>query len=147
MEMLLGILDRLEINSSVFTQTIVVFVLFFIAKYLFYGKLQDILETRAAKTTGLESQADKQFERVEALKEEYENKISGARLKAQKEFNQAKKEISEKLDKKLADRSEIIEKRIEEARVKIAGEVQAQKEELLGESENLAGELVNKILQ
>ena len=76
MEMLQTILGQLNINTSVFTQIAVVLALFIVAKYLFYSKLQEILENRHQQTTGLESQADATFEKVEVLKVEYENKMS-----------------------------------------------------------------------
>lgn len=147
MEMLKTILNQLNINTSVFTQFVIIFVLYIIAKYLFYGKLQEILEKRQHDTTGLDSQADKTFEKVEALKNEYENKMSGARLKAQATFHQAKEEITKKLDEKFHQRVVLSEKRIQEARIKMNQEISEQKETLMGESKNLAQNLVEKILQ
>lgn len=147
MEMLQTILGQLNINSSVFTQFAVVFALFIVAKYLFYSKLQEILENRHQQTTGLESQADATFEKVEVLKVEYENKMSGARLKAQAQLKEAKQTIIKKLDDKYSERETIVENRIEEANQKITGEVNSQKESLLGQSQNLANDLVAKILQ
>lgn len=147
MEMLQTILNQLNINSSVFTQFAIVLALFIVAKYLFYSKLQEVLESRHQQTTGLESQADAAFEKVEVLKEEYENKMSGARLKAQAQLKEAKQEIIKKFDSKYSEREAIVENRIEEANQKITGEVNSQKESLLGQSQNLANDLVAKILQ
>lgn len=147
MEMLQTILGQLNINTTVFTQFITVFALFIVAKYLFYSKLQEVLEQRHEQTTGLESQADATFEKVEALKEEYENKMSGARLKASQQLKEAKQKIIAKFDEKYGEREKIVENRIEEANQKISGEVNSQKESLLGQSQNLADDLVAKILQ
>lgn len=147
MEMLQTILGQLNINSTVFTQFAVVFALFIVAKYLFYSKLQEVLENRHQQTTGLESQADATFEKVEVLKNEYENKMIGARLKAQAQLKEAKQTIIKKLDEKFSEREAIVENRIEEANQKITGEVNSQKESLLGQSQNLANDLVAKILQ
>lgn len=146
MEVLLNILGRLGIDGTVFSQFFAVLILFIVAKYLFYNKLQAIIERRHQQTTGLESQADAELERVEALKEEYENKISGARLKAQRDFTMAKKEVSKKLDEKYDERVQIVEKRIDEARLKTEEEVASQKESLMGEAQSLAHDLLKKIL-
>lgn len=147
MEMVNTILGQLNINMTVFTQLVVVFILFIIAKYLFYAKLQEILEERHNQTTGLESQADATFEKVEVLKEEYEEKMSGARTEAQQKLKAAKIRITQKLDEKFSERETLTNKRVEEAQEKISGEVASQKEALLGQSQTLANDLVERILQ
>lgn len=79
MELLLGILDSLGVNSSYFIQFTTFIVVFFVLKFLFIDKLLFVLVERARLTEESSNQSSKLIQESEMIKNEYDQKIKAAK--------------------------------------------------------------------
>lgn len=146
MELVLSVLEELQINSSVFYFLAVVFIMFFISRKVFFNKLQDLLEMRREKTSKLETKAESVFEKAQEMETEYLGKITEARSKAYKSFQDRKQSyVSDKADVVKKKESEV-EGKVEAARASMNKEISEQKEKLLNEVGSLAEELTKKVV-
>ena len=78
---------QLGADSSLIYQSVIVLAVLILAKIFFLNHLENLLVKREEATTGLESNADKQFEEIENLKKQYDSKISNAHKKIKSNTN------------------------------------------------------------
>lgn len=143
----MDILVQLGVDASVLKQFVIVFIMFLILKFLFFNKLQFVIETREEKTVKLESSADDAFEEVNKLGNEYKEKMQVAQVSIQSNINDEKSKIVSKLDSKYKEEEAQMEKYIESSRKEIAAEIAAKKSDILSKTDELADQLVQKIIQ
>lgn len=145
METIQAIFSQLGANGSVVNQLVIVFALFLISKFIFFNKLQFVIENREEKTTKLEMNADETFEKANKLAEKYKQKVEAAHLKAQQLLNEKKSEIAAK-ERETLKKTEIeVTSYIETSKAQIKKDIDSKRNEILAESNHLAGMLVDKL--
>lgn len=146
MEQLQAIADQLGINQSFIYQFIIVLVMFFITKSVFYNVLQKVLDERVGKTTKLDGEADHLIAKAEKMESEVEEKLKVTNKKSMEVLNSKKSEIAKVLDEQYKAQEAIVNKEVEAKTNEVLAEVEAQKGKVLSESKNLAETLVNKLV-
>lgn len=144
---ILGILDQLKINSTLFIQFGIVIVMFILTKLIFFSKLQFVIENREEKTVKLESSADETFQKVNELSESYKEKINEANVKAQTKLNTVRTDIINEEDKKYKQVEQEMEQYLDTSRKELVEEIKVKENQILSSSDELADALVEKITQ
>ena len=145
METVLSIFKQLSANQTMLHQFGVVCVLFITSKFLFFKKLQFVLENREEKTTKLEQSAEVKFEEANKLCSQYKEKLSTARENAKKLFNEKKDAIIAEESTVLKKEEETAANYLSSARKEFLKEIEIKKGEILAEADNLANSLVQKL--
>ena len=145
METIQAIFSQLGANGSVVNQIIIVFVFYFLAKYVFFNKLQFVIENREEKTTKLENHADEMFEQANKLGEKYKAKIEAAHAKAQAYLSEKKSHAKAEMNAKLKLSEDEVNAYVESSKQKIKEDIQNKRTEVMSESNQLANLLINKL--
>lgn len=126
-------------------QFIIVCIIFILAKYILFNKLQFVIENREAKTTKLEGDAEKKLEKASELSEKYRAKIDIAYSEAQKIITDSKSKIVSEQDSLFKESEKQTFEYIEKSRQEVMKGLEGKKQEIFKEAEGLAESLVNKI--
>jgi F0F1-type ATP synthase membrane subunit b/b' len=145
METLLAIFEQLKINSSVLPQFIIITVVYFISRFIFLGKLQNILETREENTVKAESGAEDMLTKVDEMSKKYKSQIDDANKKAKSFVLDRKSSITSDLDKKYKTLENEISSYMEKSRNEIKENYKTKKAEVLSDADGLSDLLVSKI--
>ena len=145
MDLVLNILKQLGANESLFFQFGIVLVAFFTAKVLFIDHLQAVIERREDKTIKLEGDAEKQFDEITKIKNEYKEKIQSASKEMREKLEVNKTEIIKKEESRYRESEAEINAYFEKTRKEVEVEINEKKTEILNEAEKLASNLVKKI--
>lgn len=145
METIQAIFSQLGANASVINQFVIVAAFFFIAKVVFFNKLQFIIENRVEKTTGLESSADEMFEKANKLGEKYKQRVEAAHGKAQALTNEKRTEILAIQREKIKKTEEEVNAYVESSKNQIITDIKSKKNEIFAETSELAKMLINKL--
>ena len=87
------VFDSLQIDKNFFIQFVLVTVLYFVLRFLFLDKLQEVLTLREDNTTKMESGADEKLNQAEKISKQYKEKIEDARQEAFKIISKRKDEV------------------------------------------------------
>ena len=145
MDMVLGIFAQLGADKTLWYQFAIIIVMYLLSKALFFGHLQNIIESREEKTVGLEGSAEKQFEEVNKLAANYKEKIGTATKSAKAKLDSDRSEISKSLEKNYKSEEKKINDYIDESRKESEANLKVQKDKILSDAEDLASSLVQKI--
>ncbi len=136
---------QLGADSSLMYQSIIVLVVLILAKVFFLNHLETLLVKREEATTGLENNAEKQFEEIEKLEKQYENKIASAHKEVKSFMDQEKSEISKNLEADYKAKEKSINSEVDKKREEAQAAANAQKEEILSSADELSELLVTKV--
>lgn len=145
MDVALGILQQLGADSSLLYQFIIFVVLFFVTKFLFFDRLQSVIERREQQTVGLEVAAGKQLDEVNQLADEYREKVTTAKKSARAEYEVKKNEIIRGEEAKYKTKEKEILDYIALEKKKLVEEYEAKRSDVLKSADELSGLLVEKI--
>lgn len=145
MDMVLGIFAQLGADKTLWYQFAIIIVMYLLSKALFFGHLQNIIESREEKTVGLEGSAEKQFEEVNKLAANYKEKVGTATKSAKAKLDSDRSEISKSLEKNYKSEEKKINDYIDESRKESEANLKVQKDKILSDAEDLASSLVQKI--
>lgn len=147
METFTAIFTQLGVDSSLVQQLLIILVVFIIAQFVFLSKLQQVLETREEKTVKLENSATDTIEKVQKMQNEYRQKIDEANQAA----NRSAAEKKQKMIQKYTDIYKQTEKEVgayvDQTKNDFSKEIEENKQKYFSEADQLAGSLVQKILQ
>jgi F-type H+-transporting ATPase subunit b len=125
---------------------ILVLVLHFYLKYIFFKPLQRVLDQRYAATEGAKKQAEDSLRAAAAKTAEYEAAMRAARA----EIYQAQESLFERLEEKRKQQVQAARVRadaaIHAAKAELARDVEEAKRTLSRETESLADEIAQSIL-
>ena len=145
MDIIIGIFTSLGVDETIFTQFAIVIVIYFILKYTFFTKLQFVIEMRIAKTTGLETDANKKFAEADEIADKYRNEIEITQAEGQKVFSERKSQIiSKERDRYKKHESEVLAE-AEKTRSENLKFIDQHRELVFSKKKNLGDELVSKI--
>ncbi|MDD0854739.1 hypothetical protein HBN50_16640 [Halobacteriovorax sp. GB3] len=145
MDTIIGIFKSLGVDQSIFTQFIIVCILYFILRNLLFNKLQEVLELREGKTTKLEENANKKFIEAENLAKAYKEKVEQAQTDAYSDLSKKKEEVIKREKQTIKAAEAKLNQEIEQKAQEFKAEVEAKKQEVLGNAEALANDLVTKL--
>ncbi|MGA2145802.1 MAG: ATP synthase F0 subunit B [Bryobacteraceae bacterium] len=135
-----------EILLKAVPTVLLVVVLHFYLKYVFFKPLKKVLEERYNATEGARKLAAETLERAKAQTADYENRLRAART----EFYQAEerhyREMQERHAAQLAEVRQNARKMLQTAQEQIGREAEQAKAALAGESDALAAEIVEAVL-
>jgi len=145
MDLLLKVFMDLGANQSLFIQFAIIIIMFVISKFVFINHLQNILDTREAKTLKLDGDAEKQFAEVEKTQNEYKEKMSIANRSIKAKIDAGKTEITKKYETQYRTKEKEINLYIDSSKKEVQESIQEKKEKVLSDADQLAASLVQKI--
>ncbi|EQC50008.1 ATP synthase B/B' CF(0) [Bacteriovorax sp. BSW11_IV] len=145
MDTIIGIFKSLGVDSTVFTQFIIICILYLVLRNLLFGKLQEVLELREGKTTKLEENANKKFIEAENLAKSYKEKINNAQSEAFSKLSKVKEEVLGVEKQKLKAEEAKLNSEIEAKAQQFANEVEQKRQEVLANADALANDLITKL--
>ena len=147
MDLILSVFEKLHINQTAYTQFGVLVVFYFLLKTILFNKLQFVLELRESKTTKMEENANKKFDQADKLSEKYREELDRAYSEAQEVYHEKKGQIVEREKKKVKEVENELNKEFEKDKQEFEKELEDKRTKVLSSADDLAGELVNKIVQ
>jgi F0F1-type ATP synthase membrane subunit b/b' len=144
--MLMQVIAQLGIDSSILPQFIIVFTMFVLGKFLFFGRLQSVIDTRQENTTGLDSDNKTKIEEAEKLKADYLLAIQNKNKECLEKLNQEKTNIIKTNDTHYKEEETKINNYIEVQRKEVEQEIDSKRNDILIQANDLSDQLINKIL-
>ena len=132
--------------QAVPTFFLVIFLHFFL-KSVFFGPLQEILERRRAATLGAREEAAESLRRAEAKAAEYQTQIEAARTEVYREQEELRTRWRDEQAAKVAAARTRAGEMVKQAKIELAAQAASAKSTLSQDSERLADEIVESILQ
>jgi F-type H+-transporting ATPase subunit b len=126
---------------------ILVVILHYYLKFMFFRPMEKTLEERYAATEGARKLAAESLERAERKTAEYEAAMRAERAKIYHEAEQHHKQLQEEENTALERERGAAEQQIREAREQLARELDGAKASLAASSEALANEIADSILR
>jgi len=126
---------------------LLVVVLHFYLKSMFFKPLGKVLQQRYDATEGARKLAEESLERASRKTAEYEAALRAARAEIYHAQEQIHKELQEREAAALAEARKRVEAAIQEARAALAQDVEAAKASLAKDSDLLADEIAEVILR
>jgi F-type H+-transporting ATPase subunit b len=126
---------------------LLVVLLSFYLKSVFFKPLEKVLQQRYDATEGARKLAEQSMERAAAKTQEYEAALRAARAELYQAQEQAHKQLQDQAAAQIAAARREAEHTVEQARQGIAKEAEAAKASLAAESENLANQIADAILR
>src|SRR5574343_279745 len=115
MDMILNVLQRLQIDSTIIPTFFIVILFYLLINFIFFKPLLSVIVTREQKTTKLEEEANAKSATANQMMNEYKQKLENAYIEAQKVIKTKKSEvIKAEREKYLAAEKQIIEKNEQE---------------------------------
>lgn len=126
---------------------ILVVLLQFYLKRVFFRPLEKVLQQRYEATEGARKAAEESLERASAKAAEYEAAMRAARMEVYQAQEQFHKQLQEREAAQLAEGRKRAEAAIQAAKAEIAQDVERARQSLAGESEALANQIAESILR
>lgn len=147
MQTILNIFISLGVDQTVFIQFALVVVIYFILKFTFFSKLQEVLDTRENKTTKMESGANKKFTEAEALAAKYRAEIEKTDSEALNIITTKKNDVLAAQKAQVKSTEKALNSEYETKRKELEAEYNSKKNAILSQADSLSNDLVQKILQ
>jgi F-type H+-transporting ATPase subunit b len=145
MEAVINIFKSLGVDETIFVLFGLFVALYFVLKFVLFGKLQEVLEMREGKTTGLEGNANKKFAEAEEMLSKYEEKIEKSNAEAQAILAAKKSEVIARERSKYKEAESKVEKDVEAKRAVFVAELNEQKKSVMTNADSLSENLVQKL--
>ena len=126
---------------------LLVLLLHFYLKKVFFGPMEKVLHQRYEATEGARKLAEQALAKASARTAEYEAKMRAARAEIYQSQEKLFKEMQESQDAQLAAAHQTSQQAVEQAREQLARDVEAAKASLAQSSETLANEIADSILR
>lgn len=126
---------------------VLVVVVHFYLKFVFYRPLERVLRQRSELTEGARRLAEDSFQKASAKAAEYEEALRAARAEIYREQEETRRRWRAEHGEAVARARAESEERIRQAKSQIAAETQAAKLSLAAESDRLAAEIAQAILR
>lgn len=126
---------------------LLVLLLHYYLKFVFFKPLEKVLEGRYAATEGARKLAEQSMQDAEAKTAQYEAAIRAARSEMYQAQEEVRKQLQEHEAAELAAARQQAEDAIQQAKAALAQDVEAAKTGLARESESLANEIVASLIR
>ena len=145
METINKILESLNVDETIFYQMGIFIVLFIILKFVFFERLQGVIELREDKTTKRKEAADKKFAEAEELSLRYQEKMKKANIEGREIYNRHKKQIVDEEKVRLKKAEDEINVEFEKEVENLRDEMSHREKELLKDADGLCSKLMEKL--
>jgi F-type H+-transporting ATPase subunit b len=136
----------IDIDSTVFVQFGIFFVLFLVAKYVLFKPYLQLRERRKAGIEGARAEADRMTASADAKLADYDKQLATARNRANEEGRKVRAEAGAH-EKETTDKARAsAQKSIDEATAKMRAEAEAARLQLLPQANALAKQMASKLL-
>jgi F-type H+-transporting ATPase subunit b len=132
--------------NAVPTFLIVLFLHFYL-KRMFFKPMHAVLERRYAATEGARQLAEESMQKAAARTAEYEAALRSARAEVYQAQEKQYHKLQEQMEGRLAEARQRSEMQLRQVRERIAADAAQARAALAGESETLAGQVADAILQ
>jgi F-type H+-transporting ATPase subunit b len=136
-----------EILLRAIPSFVLLILLHFYLKAIFFGPMRKILHQRYEASEGARVMAAKSLEQANAKAAEYEAALRKARGEVYEAHERMNKELQEQHESELRAARKQAEAAVEQAKSELAREVESAKDNLSRESELLANQIVETILR
>lgn len=126
---------------------LLVVVIHFYLKSVFYKPLDKVLQARGEATEGARKRADGSRARAAQLSAEYKAAMSSARSELYREQDEMRRRRGQEQASAIMEARSRAQMMVKEARAQLAVDVAEAKKTLAGETDRLAGEIADSILQ
>ena len=126
---------------------VLVVLLSFYLKAVFFKPLEKILRQRYDATEGARKLAEESMQRADAKTAEYEAALRAARAELYQAQEKAYKQMQEEASARIAEARKQADESVQRAKQQIAQEVDAAKATLAAESDALAGQIADSLLR
>jgi len=126
---------------------ILVILLHFYLKFIFFKPLQKVLRLRYEATEGARKLAESSLAKASERAAEYEAALRAARSESYKELEQLRRQLQDERAAGVRDARARAEAAVTQAKATLAAEVAGLKKNLEAESESLADRIANKVLR
>lgn len=116
-------------------------------RWIVYGRLQQVLGERQARTEGAVKQAQEQIASAEARTAEYERKVSEARAHIYQAQEARRRRTMEEREAALAQARKQADAMVKDARAALVEETLAAKGTLQQQAEGLANQIIESVLK
>jgi F-type H+-transporting ATPase subunit b len=134
-----------EILLKAVPTVLLVVVLHFYLKYVFFKPLKKVLEERYNATEGARKLAAETLERAKAKAEDYENRLRAARTEVYQAQERHYRELQERHAAQMAEARQNARKMLRTAQEQIGREVEQAKASLATESDALAARIAEAV--
>src|SRR5258707_8775597 len=125
---------------------IIVVLLHFYLKFIFFKPLQQVLRLRYEATEGARKMAEASLAKASEKAAEYEAAVRQARADTYKELEQMRRQLQDERAAGVKEARASAEASVAQAKAALATEVEGLKKNLAAESETLADRIAGKIL-
>ena len=147
MDLIANILNRLEIDQTIFIQFGIAVFLYVVLDRIFFRKVLYVLELTYAKTEGLREKADEKMAYADDLALGYKEKLDKVYVEAQEKYNIEAKEIIDTNHKEIAKFQIELEEEEEEKRKAYQNKLLKARDDIFDKAESLSNDFVNKLAQ
>lgn len=145
MDMILNVLQRLQIDSTIIPTFIIVVLFFLLINFIFFKPLLAVIVARETKTTKLEEEANAKAASANQMMNEYKQKLENAYIEVQKVQKVKKSELVQVQKERFLTVEKEINSKNEEEISNILKDLATKREQILGKSEELSKLLVEKL--
>ena len=145
MDMILNVLQRLQIDSTIIPTFFIVVLFYLLINFIFFKPLLSVIVTREKKTTKLEEEANAKAATANQMMNEYKQKLENDYMDIQKVQKTKKSELLKVQKEKFVITEKEINSKNEEEISNILKDLATKREQILGKSEELSKLLVEKL--
>ena len=145
MDMILNVLQRLQIDSTIIPTFFIVVLFYLLINFIFFKPLLSVIVTREKKTTKLEEEANAKAATANQMMNEYKQKLENAYMDIQKVQKTKKSELLKVQKEKFVITEKEINSKNEQEISNILKDLATKREQILGKSEELSKLLVEKL--
>lgn len=136
-----------ELNATFFLTIANILILFYLMKRFFFKPMSDFMENRSNEIKDNLNKAEQERQEAQKLKEQYEEKLAGAKDEARQIINDARKREEEIIKEAKVDAKQEADDMIARARKEIEMEHKKAMESLKTEVSDLTVQITGKVLQ
>jgi F-type H+-transporting ATPase subunit b len=136
-----------EILLSAVPTILLLVLLHFYLKHMFFKPMETVLRQRHEATEGSRKLAQEALERADARATEYENALRAARSEVYQAHEESSRQLQERETVHLAAARQAAEQAVREAREALEQDVEQAKAALRSESDSLADAITESILR
>ena len=144
-ESVVNIFVQLGVDVTIWYQFAIFTILYPLLTYLFFNRLQFVIEHREGRTTKLESGANKKFENAERLSKEFDEKVKVATNEAQSFLKAEKSKAASSAEADYRSKEKEILSVVDAEVASYRKEIESKKEAIIGQAVSLSDNLVEKL--
>ncbi len=138
--------DLLSVNYTVFIQIVIFLIAIYILNKLVFKPFLNLVDRRDKLTRGAIDEAHELEEKVKAIIEEYDSKLSEARALAVEERNKLVQEGQSVAQEIIGEARSETSALLHEAKIKLESDTKEIKEKIKGDIDGLASDIASKVL-